>query len=171
MLIRIDKLICEDIILVSWQINLLSVIMFVQEIHVAWQCEDVEQGYQGFGRQIRQWGSRYSLAWEIRYWGSSAKVLPFILCVLCIWCTGRRNANRESGRNYPTTPRIWLNLMQHLILRTPQMQRLILRTLSDVAPNTQDSTWHKITSSWDTRRSPLYFFLTWVTIDFIAWNC
>jgi len=54
MLIRIDKLICEDIILVSSQINLLTVSMFVQAIYIAWQCEDVEQGYQGFGRQIGQ---------------------------------------------------------------------------------------------------------------------
>ena len=37
--------------------------------------------------------------------GSSAKIIPCVLCAPCVWRLGRRNANRESGRNVGPTSR------------------------------------------------------------------
>jgi len=36
---------------------------------------------------------------------TSAKIIPCVLCAPCVWRPGRRNANRESGRNIGSTSR------------------------------------------------------------------
>ena len=102
-----------------------------------------------------------------------ANIIPCILSVPCVRRTERQNANRDSGRNNPTTQHTRCNQVRHLILRTHRTQHiilrthwtqyLILRTLSSARPHPS-----KISEG-----SPLYRFLTlvtWVTTDFKLLN-
>jgi len=104
---------------------------------------------------------------------ASAKIIPCILSVPCVRRTERQNANRDSGRNNPTTQHTRCNRAQHLILRTHWTQHIILRThwTQYLILRTQSSA--RPYPPEISEGSPLYRFLTlvtWVTTDFKLLN-
>ena len=110
----------------------------------------------------------------------SAKIIPCILSVPCVRRTERQNANRDSGRNNPTSQHTRCNRAQHLILRTHRTQHIILKThqTQHIIFRTHWTQYLILRTQSSTRPhppeisegSPLYRFLTlvtWVTTDFI----